>query len=57
MKTLLVGAALLGAAPIISISGPSYFADGHYPARTTTVVSALPSLDFLIEIEGEAILV
>jgi 2-iminobutanoate/2-iminopropanoate deaminase len=34
----------------------SYFPDGKYPARTTTVVSALPSPDFLLEIECEAVL-
>jgi reactive intermediate/imine deaminase len=33
-----------------------YFPDGHYPARTTTVVSALPQPDFLLEIECEAVL-
>jgi 2-iminobutanoate/2-iminopropanoate deaminase len=33
----------------------SYFPDGHYPARTTTVVSALPQPDFLLEIECEAV--
>ena len=34
----------------------SYFPDGHYPARTTTVVAALPQPDFLLEIECEAVL-
>jgi 2-iminobutanoate/2-iminopropanoate deaminase len=34
----------------------SYFPDGRYPARTTTVVSALPQPDFLLEIECEAVL-
>lgn len=34
----------------------SYFRDGRYPARTTTVVSALPQPDFLLEIECEAAL-
>jgi 2-iminobutanoate/2-iminopropanoate deaminase len=34
----------------------SYFADGHYPARTTTVVSGLSQSEFLIEIECEAVL-
>ena len=34
----------------------SYFLDGRYPARTTTVVSALPQPDFLLEIECEAVL-
>ncbi len=33
-----------------------YFPGGHYPARTTTVVSALPQPDFLLEIECEAVL-
>jgi enamine deaminase RidA (YjgF/YER057c/UK114 family) len=32
-----------------------YFPDGRYPARTTTVVSALPQPDFLVEIECEAV--
>ena len=32
----------------------TYFPDGHYPARTTLVVSALPQPDFLVEIECEA---
>jgi hypothetical protein len=31
----------------------TYFAGGKYPARTTVVVSALPSADFLLEIEIE----
>jgi 2-iminobutanoate/2-iminopropanoate deaminase len=30
--------------------------DGKFPARTTVVVSSLPSPDFLIEIEVEAVL-
>jgi enamine deaminase RidA (YjgF/YER057c/UK114 family) len=34
----------------------SYFPDGRYPARTTTVVSALPQPDFLLGIECEAVL-
>jgi enamine deaminase RidA (YjgF/YER057c/UK114 family) len=34
----------------------SYFPDGKYPARTTVVVAGLPSPDFLLEIECEAIL-
>jgi 2-iminobutanoate/2-iminopropanoate deaminase len=34
----------------------TYFPDGHFPARTTTVVSALRQLDFLLEIECEALL-
>ena len=34
----------------------SYFPTGHYPARTTVVVSALPHPDFLLEIECEAVL-
>lgn len=33
-----------------------YFADGKYPARTTTIVAGLPSPDFLLEIECEAVL-
>ena len=33
-----------------------YFPDGNYPARTTVVVSALPSPDFLLEIECAALL-
>jgi 2-iminobutanoate/2-iminopropanoate deaminase len=32
------------------------FPDGKFPARTTVVVSSLPSPDFLIEIEVEAVL-
>jgi enamine deaminase RidA (YjgF/YER057c/UK114 family) len=32
----------------------SYFPDGRYPVRTTTVVSALPQPDFHLEIECEA---
>ncbi len=34
----------------------TYFPGGNYPARTTVVVSALPSPDFLLEIECEALL-
>jgi len=34
----------------------SYFHDGKYPARTTTIVAALPSPNFLVEIECEAVL-
>jgi 2-iminobutanoate/2-iminopropanoate deaminase len=34
----------------------SFFPDERYPARTTTVVSALPHPDFLLEIECEAVL-
>ena len=34
----------------------TYFPSGHYPARTTVVVSALPHPDFLLEIECEALL-
>jgi reactive intermediate/imine deaminase len=34
----------------------TYFPDGKYPARTTVVVAGLPSPDFLLEIECEAIL-
>jgi 2-iminobutanoate/2-iminopropanoate deaminase len=33
-----------------------YFPDGKFPARTTVVVSGLPSPDFLVEIECEAVL-
>jgi 2-iminobutanoate/2-iminopropanoate deaminase len=33
-----------------------YLPGGNYPARTTVVVSALPSPDFLLEIECEAYL-
>jgi 2-iminobutanoate/2-iminopropanoate deaminase len=34
----------------------TYFTDGKYPARTTTFVAGLPSPDFLLEIDCEAIL-
>lgn len=34
----------------------AYFPSGNYPARTTIVVSALPSADFLLEIECQAVL-
>jgi 2-iminobutanoate/2-iminopropanoate deaminase len=34
----------------------TYFPDGKYPARTTVVVAGLPSPDFLLEIECQAIL-
>ena len=34
----------------------SYFPNGRYPARTTTVVSGLPQAEFLLEIECEAVL-
>jgi 2-iminobutanoate/2-iminopropanoate deaminase len=34
----------------------TYFPSGKYPARTTVVVSALPSPDFLLEIECQAVL-
>ena len=33
-----------------------YFLSGNYPARTTMFVQALPQLDFLLEIECEAVL-
>jgi len=33
-----------------------YFAEGKYPARTTTIVAGLPSPDFLVEVECEAVL-
>jgi 2-iminobutanoate/2-iminopropanoate deaminase len=33
----------------------TYFSDGKYPARTTVVVAGLPSPDFLLEIECQAI--
>jgi 2-iminobutanoate/2-iminopropanoate deaminase len=33
-----------------------YFSQGRYPARTTTIVAGLPSADFLVEVECEAIL-
>ena len=34
----------------------TYFPDGKFPARTTSVVAGLPHPDFLVEIECEAIL-
>jgi 2-iminobutanoate/2-iminopropanoate deaminase len=34
----------------------TYFPNGNYPARTTVVVAALPSPDFLLEIECQAVL-
>lgn len=34
----------------------TYFADGKFPARTTSVVAGLPHPDFLLEIECEAVL-
>ena len=34
----------------------SYFPDGSFPARTTLIVSGLPSAEFLLEIECEAVL-
>jgi 2-iminobutanoate/2-iminopropanoate deaminase len=34
----------------------TYFSDGKYPARTTVVVAGLPSPDFLLEIECEAVM-
>jgi 2-iminobutanoate/2-iminopropanoate deaminase len=34
----------------------TYFPDGKYPARTTVVVAGLPSPDFLLEIECEAVM-
>ena len=34
----------------------TYFREGKYPARTTVVVTALPSPDFLLEIECVAVL-
>jgi 2-iminobutanoate/2-iminopropanoate deaminase len=34
----------------------SYFPDGKFPARTTMTVAGLPSPDFLLEIECEAVL-
>lgn len=34
----------------------SYFSDGRFPARTTVIVAGLPSPDFLLEIECEAVL-
>jgi 2-iminobutanoate/2-iminopropanoate deaminase len=33
-----------------------YFVEGKYPARTTIVVAGLPSPDFLVEVECEAVL-
>jgi 2-iminobutanoate/2-iminopropanoate deaminase len=33
-----------------------YFSAGKYPARTTTIVAGLPSADFLVEVECEAVL-
>ena len=33
-----------------------YFSQGKYPARTTTIVAGLPSADFLVEVEVEAVL-
>ena len=33
----------------------TYFLEGKYPARTTVVVAGLPSPDFLLEIECEAV--
>jgi 2-iminobutanoate/2-iminopropanoate deaminase len=33
-----------------------YFSEGKYPARTTTIVAGLPSADFLVEVEVEAVL-
>lgn len=34
----------------------TYFPEGKYPARTTVVVAGLPSPDFLLEIECEAVI-
>ncbi len=34
----------------------TYFPDGKFPARTTSVVAGLPHPDFLLEIECEAML-
>jgi 2-iminobutanoate/2-iminopropanoate deaminase len=34
----------------------TYFQEGKYPARTTVIVAGLPSPDFLLEIECEAVL-
>ena len=34
----------------------SYFEEGKYPARTTSIVAGLPHPDFLLEIECEAVL-
>jgi enamine deaminase RidA (YjgF/YER057c/UK114 family) len=34
----------------------TYLPAGKYPARTTTIVAALPSPDFLLEVECEAVL-
>jgi 2-iminobutanoate/2-iminopropanoate deaminase len=33
-----------------------YFSDGRFPARTTTIVAGLPSPEFLVEVECEAVL-
>ena len=33
-----------------------YFMEGKYPARTTIIVAGLPSPDFLVEVECEAVL-
>jgi 2-iminobutanoate/2-iminopropanoate deaminase len=33
-----------------------YFSQGKYPARTTTIVAGLPSADFFVEVEVEAVL-
>ena len=33
----------------------TYFPDGKFPARTTMTVAGLPSPDFLLEIECEAV--
>jgi 2-iminobutanoate/2-iminopropanoate deaminase len=33
-----------------------YFPAGKYPARTTAIVAGLPSADFLVEVECEAVL-
>jgi 2-iminobutanoate/2-iminopropanoate deaminase len=33
-----------------------YFSQGKYPARTTTIVAGLPSAEFLVEVEVEAVL-
>jgi 2-iminobutanoate/2-iminopropanoate deaminase len=33
-----------------------YFSEGRYPARTTTIVAALPSAAFFVEVECEAVL-
>jgi 2-iminobutanoate/2-iminopropanoate deaminase len=34
----------------------TYFSDGKYPARTTSIVAGLPHPDFLLEIDCEAVL-